>query len=379
MIDQRVAGVCLGVVFAAVAAAQPRVLFVRGAERSGGFFEAGNDAGLTEQLADINNTATGGGNHGWFEFAEALRADGFVVEQIIEPLEVGAPSTGQTDGAPIAFESIDLSVYDALVFGSNNAVYPSASVDAVEAYVRTGGAAMFISDANFGSDWPDASTSDQFFLDRFGWVMQQDRGTYRLGRADGDFLEPDAAILANVDDIDGEGVSPIVVPTTDLPGVESLLVVRANPGSQTRNNDSTSGQGSSRPVGPQDAALAVAFVECGRIAGHYDRNTFFNLNGAGTSINRFDNMAYAVQLVRWLAIDPADITSEGVCDATGAASAVDGAVTLSDFGCYLSEWSNNTVAADITTDGACQPGFGGDGVTLSDFSCYLSRWAQSCP
>ena len=45
--------------FAGAAAGQdgdsPRLLFVRGADRSGGFLEANNDVGRTEQLADINN------------------------------------------------------------------------------------------------------------------------------------------------------------------------------------------------------------------------------------------------------------------------------------------------------------------------------------
>ena len=30
----------------------------------------------------------------------------------------------------------------------------------------------------------------------------------------------------------------------------------------------------------------------------FDRNTFFNDNGAGTSINRFDNQQYAINLFR---------------------------------------------------------------------------------
>ena len=41
------------------------ILFIRGAERSGGFLEATNDTQRTEQLADINNASTAAGNHGW--------------------------------------------------------------------------------------------------------------------------------------------------------------------------------------------------------------------------------------------------------------------------------------------------------------------------
>lgn len=70
----------------------------------------------------------------------------------------------------------------------------------------------------------------------------------------------------------------------------------------------------------------------------------------------------------------ADFSSDGVC----RSNLSDDAVTLSDFSCYLSAWSNSEPAADITTVGACLPA-GGDGVTLSDFSCYLAIWAFGCP
>jgi hypothetical protein len=278
-----------------------RVLFVRGADRSGGFLEGRDDQSRTEQLADITNESTRRGNHGWFEFAESLRVEGFVVEQMIEPLEADAPPQGQTQGAPVAFETMDLDRYAVIVMGSNNAVYQPAQIDAIERYVREGGGVLFISDANFGSDWPDASNSDQQFLDRFGWTIQQDQGTYILRRANGDFIAGDNPILAGVDAFDGEGVSPILVPENDINGVQTTLVVRVKPGVQTRNNDTETGAGSSRAVGPRDAALCIARVGRGRIAGHFDRNTFFNLNGAGTDINRFDNRTYAINLIRFLA------------------------------------------------------------------------------
>ncbi len=282
-----------------------RVLFVRGADRSGGFLEAGNDAARTEQLADINNTATNNGNHGWGELSALLTAGGFDVVQIAEPLEDGAPGTGPTTGAPIPFETLALHEYDAIVLGSNNATYSEAQVTALENYVRSGGGLLFISDANFGGSWADAPTSDQPILDRFGWTMQQDQGTYILRRSDGDFVAPTHPILAGVDAIDGEGVSPIVVPNPDTsPGVVSTVVVRAKPGQNTRNNDAFPGQGSSRAVTAQDATLAVATADGGRIAGHFDRNTFFNLNGAGTSINRFENATYATNLFTWLTDGP---------------------------------------------------------------------------
>jgi hypothetical protein len=300
------------------------ILFVRGADRSGGFLEAGNDFSRTEQLADITNDATTGGNHGWFELAETLRDDGFTVDQITEPLEPGAPPTGQTTGAPAPFDQIDLSTTEVVVLGSNNAVYTQPQIDAIDQYVRAGGAVLFISDANFGSSWNDAPDSDQQFLDRFGWTMQQDRGTYALRRDEGDFVAPDHPVLNNVDAFDGEGVSPIVVPTSDIFGVSTTPVARAKPGAQTRNNDAN--PGTIRPVTPADASLVLGTVANGRIAGHFDRNTFFNLNGAGTNINRLDNRQYAINLFRWLAglpIDPDDPGPTDDCNDNGLDDAVE--------------------------------------------------------
>lgn len=277
------------------AQSSPSVLFIRGADRSGGFLEADNDFERTEQLADINNTSTSGGNHGWNELRLTLEGAGFQTDQIVEPLESNAPSTGQTTGAGIPFDLLDLSVYDVLVFASNNAVYSNQAIDAVENYIRGGGGAIFISDANFGSDWADASNSDQQFLDRFGLIVNQDRGTYSIERSTGDFLIPNDPIFDGVDRFDGEGVTPIQIgiPTA---GVDVRILALAE--GQTRLNNGTGGnnQGSSRAAGPTDAALLFADVDQGRIIGHFDRNTFFNQNGAGTNINRFDNSQFAINL-----------------------------------------------------------------------------------
>jgi len=360
-------GLCILIVSAAGASlADPpaTILFVRGADRSGGFLEANNDAERTEQLADLTNQSTAGGNHGWFELAAALEAEGYTLVQMPEPLEPDAPPTGQTTGAPLGFASMDLEQFDAIVLGSNNASYPPEQADAIEVYVRSGGGVLFISDANFGSDWNDAPDSDQYFLDRFGWVMQQDQGTYILRRSDGDFLQPSHPILEGVDAFDGEGVSPVVIPETDsVPGVTSTIVVRAKPGQQTRNNDNT-GAGSSRPTGDRDATLAVATVDAGRIAAHFDRNTFFNLNGAGTSIRRFDNRAYALNLFAWLTGDPcpADVNGDGVA-------------TPADFtawlGCFNDAGSQSYCGrADVNGDGTLDP---------ADFTAWLAAFNTDCP
>ena len=220
-----------------------------------------------------------------------------------EPLESNAPAKGQTTGAPIHFEKLDLSRFSAIVFGSNNASYPKASVDAIETYIKSGGGALFISDANFGSSWRDAPDSDQPFLSRFGLVVQQDNGKYPLTRAGGDFAAASHPILFGVNSFDGEGVSPIVVPATPPAGVKILRVVGAR--DKTRNNDGTSASnkyaGTLRPVTSRDGSLVLANAGRGRLAGFFDRNTFFNLNGAGTNITRLNNRQLALNLFGWAA------------------------------------------------------------------------------
>ncbi|MEO0586467.1 MAG: PEP-CTERM sorting domain-containing protein [Planctomycetota bacterium] len=298
------------------------VLFIRGAERSGGFLEANNDTSRTEQLADITNFQTFGGNHGWGELSTLLTNSGFSLTQVAEPLLPGDPGTGQTEGGALNFSDalganyVDLSAYDVVVFASNNAVYGSTAADAVEAYVRGGGGVMFISDANFGDNWRDASDSDQPFLDRFGLTVNQDRGTYTRDRADEEFLIPDHPVLAGVDTFDGEGVTPITVEAV-LPAGVTIDVLANAQGQVRRNVPPFSGgnqQGPSSLATAADAALLAGRADLGRVIGHYDRNTFFNLNGAGTNINRFDNAQLAVNIFAYLAGVTGDIDNDGDVD-----------------------------------------------------------------
>ena len=319
----------------------PSVLFIRGADRSGGFLEADNDAERTEQLADINNPSTANGNHGWNELRLALEADGFQIDQMIEPLEVDAPTTGQTTGGEIEFGTLDLSFYDVVVFGSNNAVYSEVSIDAIESYIREGGGAIFISDANFGSDWADASNSDQQFLDRFGLIVNQDRGTYSIERNDDEFLIPDDPIFVGVDRIDGEGVTPFQI--GDLAtGVNADILALAE--GETRLNDGTGGnnRGSTRDVGPGDAAILFATADQGRLIGHFDRNTFFNDNGAGTSINRFDNQQYAINLFR---------AAAGPLPVLGDVN-LNGTVDFSDISPFIAVLSSGQFQVEADIDGS---------------------------
>jgi hypothetical protein len=268
------------------ATSEPRILFIRGGPGTGGFLEGGAD----EQLSDINDTSTSSGNHGWATLAGVLRDEGYVLEQVIEENEA--------EPAPVPLESMDLSQYAVIVFGSNNRAYGSDAVDAVEAYIRGGGGALFISDANWGTDWHVAPDSDQHFLDRFGWRMNQDTGTYAI--SDSEFIGDPHPILEGAASFDGEGVSPITVEDNDIPGVSSRVLAPAK-GNVRRNT--TTGAGPATPATANDGSLVIATADQGRIAGHFDRNTFFNQNGAGTNITRLSNAQYARNLFKWLAGD----------------------------------------------------------------------------
>jgi hypothetical protein len=297
-------------VAAAAAEAGPAILFVRGAVRSGGFLEGSNAATRNEQLADVDNTSTAAGNAGWGTLAATLREAGFTVDQVNEAMEAGAPGSGLIDGRAVRLENLDLSNYAAIVFGSNNARSARVTIDAVENYVRNGGGgALFISDANFGSNWRDAADSDQQFLARFGLIVNQDSasGTAALMRSGGDFAVPDHPVLNGVDAFDGEGVSPIIVPPSASSAAAAGVTIARIVGvrGQTRNNDGIDPQnqfqGSLRDVTEQDAALVLANAGRGRVATFFDRNTFFNANGVGTDITKFDNRQLALNLFGWVA------------------------------------------------------------------------------
>lgn len=328
------------------------LLFVRGADRSGGATEGSgvsdpfNIRGYTEQLVDIRdptgpvftNNSTGGGNHSWFELATLLTANGYSVEQTTESVEPGAAATGPTNGVGVTFgigfqsatfadlnanngitQSRTLSDYDVVVFGSNNAVYLPSQIDAVDSYIRGGGGAVFISDANFGSVRGDAQKSDQQFLGRFGVLVNEDRGTYQVNRGDGsggftEFRSPSSPILAGVDAFDGEGVSPFTLPAdlSTLPADVTAEIIAGVPAGQTVRGPGNN----TRSATTSDASILALEAGNGRIIGHFDRNTFFNLNGAGTNINRFDNAQLALNIFEFAA-RPAllgDVDMNGVVD-----------------------------------------------------------------
>jgi hypothetical protein len=262
-----------------------RVLFIRGGSGTGGFLEGGAD----EHLSDVTDQSTLGYNHGFGQLAALLETElGLAVDQRVE-----GPASATT---PVDLASFDLGRYAVIVFGSNNASYRTTDVDRLIAFVEDGGGALFASDGNWGSFWDKAPSSDQPFLGAFGLIMNQDGGG--LVRLDGeDFLVPDHPILAGVQSFDGEGVSPCTLSrdpaalATPLPLVRTEGVVRRN----------TAPEGPVEPSTPDDAALTVVELGRGRVACHFDRNTFFNENGAGTSIAVVGNRTYARNLFAWLA------------------------------------------------------------------------------
>jgi hypothetical protein len=276
-------------------ARKPVILFVVGGVGTAGGPECGGAPGRhieckSEHRASIHNTQTFQGNHGWAEKAMLLRADGFELREVEE---------GPWDQpAPVRFRDMDLSDVAVIVMGSNNVTeYPSEDIDALELFVRQGGGVLFLSDANFGPDWTAAMKSDQPFLDRFGLIMNQDHGTQTLKR-DADFTESGRAhpVLRGVDRFDGEGVSPITIRETLPEGVRLQVLARVN--------RVKTPEGALRAGTERDGALIVGTAGEGRMAFFFDRNSFFNRNGAGTHLHRFENATLAGNLYRWLAGKP---------------------------------------------------------------------------
>ncbi len=273
-----------------VKAQSKRALFVRGGTGTVGFLEGFGD----DQAASILDFSTANGNHGWGSLADVLESEGFELSEVME-----GPSSNNT---PIAFDEMDLSQYSVIVLGSNNADYTTAQVDAIETYVRNGGGLLIISDANFGLSWQDASNSDQPFLDRFGLIMNQDHGTYQVRRTNNDYLVPDHPILEGVNSFKGEGVTPITLADETPAGVTTQILARVPPDQDFRVNPGDSRGGLVDPT-EKDGTLIIALAGSGRVACHFDRNTFFNQNGAGSDIFEHDNEQYARNLFNWLAED----------------------------------------------------------------------------
>jgi hypothetical protein len=261
----------------------PRIVFIRGGSGTGGFVEGGTD----DHLSDINDTTTDFYNRGYGELAALLRADGFVVEQLVEgPADANTP----VDLDAIAGAAI-------VVFGSNNATYTADDAAQLARFVAAGGGALFISDGNWGTFWDKAPSSDQTFLTQFGLVMNQDGGGLNT-IAGADFLVPDHPILRGVDaGFQGEGVSPCTLSHDPAALAEPVRLAIA----KDVVHRNTAPDGPITPPTDDDASLVVVEYERGRVACHFDRNTFFNTNGAGSSLVSASNTTYAHNLFAWLA------------------------------------------------------------------------------
>src|SRR5262245_41024250 len=113
-----------------LAASGENVLFIRGGLGTAGFLTGGTQVQRDSQLSDINDNSTAANNNGWGALATLLRGDGFAVSQLSE----GRSS----NNTPVDLTGIKLSRYKLIVFGSNNATYTKASIDALELFVRAG-------------------------------------------------------------------------------------------------------------------------------------------------------------------------------------------------------------------------------------------------
>src|SRR6185437_4021590 len=283
--------------------AAPEVLFIRGAVRSGGFLEGTDAATRTAQLADINDTSTAADNSGWGTFAQTLRDDGYEVSEMVEAKGAGGTQTF-VNGKPVPFAQLDLSQYAAIVFGSNNARYDVPDRKAVQQYINAGGGALFITDANFGSNWRDADDSDQMFLASYGVIVNQDNAAAvaTQTRSSGAFVDPTHPLLNGVNSFTAEGVSSFTIPDAPPAGVTVERVVAAS--GKVRNNDSldagTDYEGSLRAATDRDADLVAITSGYGRVVAFGDRNSFFNANGLGTDITQADNQRLAGNILNWL-------------------------------------------------------------------------------
>lgn len=282
------------------------ILFVRGADGSGGGAGVSNPQQRTEVLSDVFDDSTAPGNSGFGELRRLLLADGFAVSQLIE--------------SPAPLTLPQLTPHRVVVLGSNNRSYAAAEVQAFHAYIDAGGSALVISDAQWGPLWGTAAIRDNQFLARYGVQVYQDNGfVLAPSRSEaGRFLIADHPLLAgpagigggdDVGTFEGEGVSLFQIGQGSA-GYQAVATVSAM-GYLVRLHTPGGSIGGTQPAAAGDAAAFVVERGQTRIAGHFDRNTFFNLNGAGSDLHRFDNAQLARNLFRWLASVPAAATPVG--------------------------------------------------------------------
>jgi hypothetical protein len=215
------------------------------------------------------------GNFGMSQFKQAL-------------IEVGLDPIEALD-ASLTLTAATLNQYKVLLLGSNNRRFTAAEQAAVASWVNAGGGVVAWSDAAFGQNGAinstEGATSDNDLTLQFGMQFLRDNGV-------GVFAMSQWAVNHYVNKfnmnagmvVEAEGVSPI---RTSSPAT----IIANLPAGQTLN--SLDG-----PRTPADAAMAIAKVGQGRVAGFFDRNAFWN-QGDGTWLSRVQNREFAQRLLLW--------------------------------------------------------------------------------
>jgi hypothetical protein len=184
-----------------------------------------------------------------------------------------------------------LSGYAVLVLGSNQRTLATAEVNAIEAFVRGGGGLVTYSDFMFG---PGSAASDNQVLSRFGLLTAADN--FGGPQAVTSFVpHPVTAGLAF--GITGEGVSILEVVGNGVDTIVNVADCAAN-GGACLPLPLTAPSGSATPT--YGACVAVD-AGAGRVLATFDRNTFFNVPGFGTSIADASNLSYALNVFLWAA------------------------------------------------------------------------------
>ncbi len=216
-------------------------------------------------------------------------------------LETGFSTTEALD-ASLTLTAATLNPYKVLILGSNNRRFTAAEQAAVATWVNAGGGLVAWSDAAFG--WQngglnslDGSLSDNDLTEQFGLHFLRDNGlaSFTLSQwATAHYLNrfnQNGGLT-----IEAEGASPI---RTSAP---ATIVANLPAGKAVLNSQDG-------PATAADAAMSVAKIGQGRVAGYFDRNAFWN-SGPGTSLSRFDNRIFAQRLLLWAAgVDDSNPTS----------------------------------------------------------------------
>jgi large repetitive protein len=226
---------------------------------------------------EVDMKLTDAGSTGMSQFNQALIDAGFATSQALD--------------ANVTLDATTLNQYKVLILSSNNRRFTAAEKTAVSTWVNAGGGLVAWSDAAFG--WAngglnssDGLLSDNDLTQQFGIQFLHDNGAqsfvYNQWAVDHyiNNFNKNAGLT-----IEAEGVSPVRTssPATIVGGLPAGMNLNSLDGAVT----------------PADAALSVAKVGQGRVAGFFDRNAFWN-SGAGTNINRVNNKVFAQRLILWV-------------------------------------------------------------------------------